>query len=262
VLLICRVAIITVAALALAGPVLQTAARQAAYTERVSRAIVLTRDGGVARDAVERATEGVFASRIIVRLTMADAFAEAERWLNEQPPSAREILILGALRRGALNDADLAAVDRDVGIRFENAPVDTTSTFTIPVLTRRNEAVVAIDRHVDADVDATRVTDGAATPIPADLVRIVATARDAALAEAALRAALDAGVPWANFNQRIVIAWDGADIGALPANTRLIRMEVPAPASAAADAVREALEAVSPPRMREPVLVSADQLAA
>ncbi|MBY0494880.1 MAG: BatA domain-containing protein [Cyanobacteria bacterium] len=260
-LLLCRAAIISVAVLALAGPVLQTPARQAAYAKRVSRAIVLTRDG-VDRDAVDRAAEGVMASTIVVRMTMADALAEATRWLDQQPPSAREIVTLGALRRGALNDADLSAVDRDIGIRFLPVAVETPSTIVVPVLTRRNDTLVTIDRQVRADAAATQVIDGPAIAAPADLIRIVASPGDTALAEAALRAALDAGIPWADLNQHIVIAWDGASTGALESNTRLIRMEVPSPPSAAADAVRAVLLSASPPRLREPVLVSAEQLAA
>ena len=259
-LLLCRVAIIAVAALALAGPVLQTAARQSVYSARVSRAIV-PRDG-VDRDMIERAGDGAFASTIIFQASMADALAAAGRWLDQQPPSAREILILGALRRGALSDAELSAVDRDIGIRFLPVTIDTPATSVVPILTLRDGAMISIDRHVRADVDATHVTDGAANKVPPDLVRIIASPGDTALAEAALRAALDAGIPWANFNQQIVIAWEGADTGSLKPNTRLIRMDVPAPPSAAADAVREVLLNVSPPRLREPVTVSAGQLAA
>jgi hypothetical protein len=261
-LLLCRVAIVAIAALALAGPVLQTAAKEAANSGRVSRAIVPARDGGVTRDAVEGAADGAFASTIIVRGTMADALAEAERWLDQQPASAREVVILGALRRGDLNDADLSAINRDIGIRFLPATVESPTTFTVPILTRRDNALVAIDRQVRAEADATHVTDGRAGAVAPDLVRIIASARDSALAQAALRAALDAGIPWANFNQRIAIAWEGADASSLPPNTHLIRMDVPVPPSAAAAAVREVLLTASRPRMREPIQISADQLSA
>ena len=260
-LLLCRVAIIALAALALAGPVLQTSARQASYAQRVSRATVIVPSGGVERDAVERAAEGAFAATIITRLTMADAFGEAVRWFDQQPPSAREIVVLGALRRGALNDADLSIVDRDIGIRFLPATIASPSAMVMPVLTRRNGSLVAVDRQVHAAVDATTVTDGAATAVSPDLVSIVASAGDTPLAEAALGAALDAGVPWVNFNRRVVIAWDGAAAGSLKPNTQVVEMPVPSPQSAA-NAVREVLLSVSPARLREPELVSAEQLAA
>ena len=259
-LLLCRIAIVTLAALALAGPVLQTDAREAAYMGRVSRAIVLTRDG-VTRDAMEQAAEGAFRSIVITRLTMADALADAARWFDGQPPSAREIVILGALRRGALNDVELSAVDPDIGIRFLPVTVDTPATVVVPVLSRRDGKLVAISRQVRTGVDTTQVADGPLSTVSPDLIRIIAAAGDTALAEAALAAALDAGIPWTNFNQRIVIAWEGADTGAVGPNTYLIRMPVPA-AQAAADEVREVLLTASRPRLREPVLITAEQLAA
>ena len=259
-LLLCRVAIIAIAALALAGPVFQTSARHAAYANRVSRAIVPL--DGVDRDMVERAADGAFASTIIFFPgSMVDALMEAARWLEQQPPSAREILFLGALRRGALNDAELSAIDRDIGIRFQPVTVATRSDVVVPILTRRNGTLVVIDRRARLDGDATHVTDGPAVAVPQDLIGIVASAGDTALAAAALRAALDAGVPWANLNQHVVIAWDGADTGSVKTGTRVIRMEVPPP-PAAADAVREVLLTISRPRLREPVMVSAEQLAA
>jgi Aerotolerance regulator N-terminal len=259
-LLICRAAIIALAAAAFAGPVLRTSGREAAYSQRVSRAIVIAGDG-VERDMVEQAAEGAFASTNIFQVSMADALAESERWLNQQPPSAREILILGALRRGVLNDADLSAVDRDIGIRFQPVTVDTPTTDVVPILTRRNGAMVIVDRRMRAGADATFVTDGPVTSAPSDLIRIIASAGDAALADAALRAALDAGIPWANLNQRIFIKWGSVTTDALPPNSRVLSMPVPAP-PAAADAVRDVLLNASRPRLREPVLVSAEQLAA
>jgi hypothetical protein len=222
---------------------------------------VLTRDG-VDREAMERAADGAFRSIVITRLTMADALAEASRWFDEQPPSAREIVILGALRRGVLNDVDVAAVDRNIGIRFMPATIETPSTTVVPILSRRAGKLVAISRQVRADVDATQVTDGPLSAVSTDLVRIIASSTDTPLAEAALAAALDAGIPWTNFNQRIVIAWDGADTGSVGRNTGLIRMPVPAAVQAAADAVREVLLTASRPRFREPVLITAEQLAA
>ena len=261
VLLLCRVAILAIAALALAGPVFQTPVRQATYAGRVSRALIVARDGGIARDAIESAAEGAFASTVITRPNVMDALAEAGRWLEQQPPSAREIVILGAVRRGLLNDADLSAVNPDIGIRFVPAAVETPASSVVAVLTRRDGRLVAIDRQVHADGDATRVSDGPATPVPSDLVRIIASAADTTLAEAALRAALDAGIPWVNFNQRVTIAWQGADTASVGPNTSLINMPVPASPQAAADAVRDVLLDASPPRLREPVLVTAAQLA-
>ena len=125
-------------------------------------------------------------------------------------------------------------------------------------------ALVRIDRAVHFEIDATRVADGQAAAVADDLVSIVAREADTALAEAALRAALDAGVPWSDFDRRTQIVWEGADAAAINRagpGAQIIRMPVPAPPSAAADAVLAALRAVSPrPDRFEPVMLTPEQL--
>ena len=261
VLLLCRAAIVGAAAIALAGPLLQTAARQSAYASRTSRAIVVAatlRD----RAEIDKAAEGAFASTPIANFTIADALLDAVRWLNTQPASAREIVILGRPRRGDVTEADLSLVDRDIGIRFVMVGTDPPPPVIAPVLALRDGRLVRIDHGLRVDVDSTTVTAGTAVPVSDALVRIVAAPADTALAEAALRAALTAGVPWINVNQRVVIAWAGAPETSIAEGERVIRMPVPSPPSHAADAVRDALAKISPPRMRDPVAITAEQLKA
>jgi len=243
-LLLCRAAIVALAAIALAGPVLQTPARTAAYADRVSRAAV----------AIDQ------------RPVLADSLGDAVRWLNHQPASAREIVISGVFRRGEITDADLAMVPPDIGIRFEPDATTALADTSASVLVRRNGALHRLDREVHLGADSTRVTDGALTPVSNNLITIAAAADDTALADAALRAALDAGIPWSDFTRRVVVVWSGADesqLAAPPADARLVRMPVPSPASTAADAVQSAVAPdARPAGLREPVLITADQLAA
>ena len=261
-LLACRVAIISLAAFALAGPVIQMPARTAAYAKRTSRAIVTI--GPVDQQAITRIREEAFRSEAFARLAVVDALADAARWLDRQPPSAREIVVVGELGRGAIGASDLAAVDRAIGIRFEPSQASSRAVPDVAVLTRRNGVLMRIDRTLQVDVDSTRVTDGVAVPVRPDLVAIAAAPVDLPLAEAALRAALDAGIPWTDFDRRAVIVWAGADETAASrqtANARIVRMPVPAPPAAAADDVRETLMRVSPPTLKDPVQISAGQLA-
>ena len=260
-LLLCRVAIIALAAVALAGPVVQLASRSAGYASRLSRAIVPI------GDPVDASTpENVFASATFARARLGDALTDAVRWLDAQAPSGREVVIRGTLRRGSITDADLAAVPQAIGIRFEALPGTSSNDVTWPVLTRRDGSLVRLDRTLHLDADTTRVADGAITPVADNLIAIVARPGDLPLAQAALRAALDAGVAWADFDRRVIIAWDGADASAVdspPAGTQVIRMAVPSPPSSAADAVLASLETVSPRRdALEPILIPAEQLAA
>lgn len=258
-LLICRIAIIATAAAALAGPVLQTPARTASYAQRISRAIVMIDSSD--QSAAAAAAAGAWASATFTRTVVSDALADAARWLDRQPPSAREILVIGDLRRGAIEEGDLAFVPPSIGLRFVPGAAPPRSAQTMSILARRDGALTRLDRHLRVDVDATRVSEGDRAPIPGDLVTIVAAPVDVAVADASLRAALDAGIPWRDFERRVVILWDGALRPPIAVDATVIRMPVPSPPAMAADAVRDVLANVSRPQLRDPVAISAEQLA-
>ncbi len=260
-LLVCRIGIIAAAIGALAGPLLMTSARTAAHAGRTSRAIVLT--GVDTEVAAQGADEGAFRSVTITRMNVADAIADAMRWLEQQPPSAREIVVTGALSRGVVTEGELAAIPAEVGVRFIRSGSPSPPDITVPFLVRRNLALTRVERSVHLDSDSTRVVDGAATAVPDDLVTIVASASDTPLATAALHAALDGGIPWADFERRVRIAWDGADEAAVgAADVRVIRMPRPAPDAAAADAVRDVLATASRPKRVDPDPIPDQQLKA
>lgn len=262
-LLACRCAIVGIAAVALAGPVVQSAARSAEQARRVSRAIITT--GAVAPDAVTRLGGGAFASARIERASLADGVRDALRWLDAQPRSAGEIVFVGEWRRGVIGRVDLAPIPQAVGIRFEQTASDLSAELTVPVLARRQDRLVRIAQAVTAAADATRVSTGVISQVPDDLVSIVARQVDTPLAEAALRAALDAGVPWRDFDRRVLISWEGADEAAVKARSsgaEVVRMRVPQPAASAADAVRSALVQASGVRWTEPIALTSRQLEA
>ena len=79
------------------------------------------------------------------------------------------------------------------------------------ILTRRDGVLTRIDRRVRLDAEATRVSEAGGAPISSRSgddrcdCRAMRTSR-----QAALRAALDAGIPWSDFDRRVVIVWDGA----------------------------------------------------
>ncbi len=238
---------------------LQTPARTASHANRTSRAIVTIDSSD--QSAIAGAAEGAFTSATFTRSIVADALADAARWLDRQPPSAREIVVIGDLRRGAIDDSDLASVPPQIGLRFVPVATPPQTEQTMSILTRRDGVLTRIDRHVRLDADATWVSEAGRMPIPVDLVTIAAAPQDADLAAAALRAALDAGIPWSDFDRRVVILWDGAPQPPLADGARVTRMPVPSPAVSAADAVREVLAGVSRPDRKEPFAISAEQLA-
>lgn len=260
-LLLCRIAIVTLAAVALAGPILQTSSRTAGYAGRTSRAIVVLE--GADEGRVATAATGAFTSAAFRRTAIADGLTDAIRWLDQQPPSSREIVIAGTLRRNSVTDSDVASIPLEIGVRFESVAATSSNDVTWPVLTRRNGSLVRIDRAVHFATDATRVTEGRATAVAGDLISIVARDQDTALAHAALRAALDAGVSWSDFARPIVVVWEGAEAAnqRVPEGARQIRMPVPTPSSAAADAVLAALSEAAPrPDHLEPVVIAPEQL--
>jgi hypothetical protein len=258
-LLMCRIAIIVIAALALAGPVLRTPSRTASYATRDSRAIVTI--GASDPSAIAAAAEGAMASATFTRVTVADALGDAARWLDRQPPSAREIVVIGDLRRGAIDESDLSSVPAHIGLRFVPVTRSQPQEQTMSILSRRAGVLMRIDRLVRLDAETTRVSEIGAAPIRNDVVTIVATPRDADLAAAALRAALDAGIPWPDFARRVVILWDGAPQPRSADGTTVVRMAVPSPPASAADAVRDVLASVANSELKEPVAISAEQLA-
>ncbi len=82
-----------------------------------------------------------------------------------------------------------------------------------------------------------------------------------ALAEAALRAAVDEGVPWTTADRRLLLVWDGADAAAtVSQGVELIRMAVPNPSSLSARATWDAIDRATPRGFVEPVLIPREQL--
>lgn len=269
-LLACRAAIVASAAIALGGPVLQTASRSAAYGARVVRAVVV--EPGVAPAAEAEARGDAFQSRIFGRTRASDAIDEAARWLAEQSPASREIVFVGEFRRGSVTPGDLQAVPSATGVRFiSTAGAPAAREVFLPVLrsprSGEGSGLVIERRPAYLDDESTRVTAGGAEPAASDVVRIVAAPADQSLADAALRAALAEGLRWRDSPQRVLIAWTGvaeAVAQRAVAGALLVRMDRPEPVSSAASAVVEAVEQVSADAVAtlEPVRISQEQLQA
>lgn len=263
-LLACRVAIIIAAVMALAGPVLQTASRSAAHQSRLARAVVLM--PGTAPAAATGAAGDAFVSRTIARTELDDAIADAVRWLGEQPPAQREVLFAGAFPRGSVTVGDLRGIPKSTGIRFTaTASPAAARDVVVPIVRSLPGGLVMEQRPVRLEDDETKVSTGTLTPVASDLVRIVAAPADQPLAEAALRAALGAGLRWSQPAARVLVVWEGAGEAAVQQlldGATPVRMNRPAVASAAASAIASAVEEVmaTPFAGLEPVRISDEQL--
>lgn len=265
-LLVCRILIIAAAIAALAAPVIVTPGRQAAYANRVARAIVL--EPGADRAIASRQSQDAFVSEVFLEDRLRDAVIEAVAWLDDQPPAARELVVVAAFTLGQLSDADLVAVPPATGVRLvplDSAPASRDVEW--PVLRRQGDALVREPRLVRLGDEATSVAEASPLPVPDEPIVMVAAPGDQRLANAALRAALTAGIHWpASAPARLVVAWKGAGDAAIAraaVGTQVVRMDVPSPTSSAASAVARAIAGVldDPARTMEPVKLTRDQLA-
>ena len=118
-LLAVRLAIITAAVAAFAGPLLITSARRSAWNARVVRAIVIDSRSDVAPPAQRADT--VFRTERFRVQSLSDGIRRAIAWLDRAPPATRELVISGPLTLGSIVEADLAAVPTNIGIRFERS---------------------------------------------------------------------------------------------------------------------------------------------
>jgi hypothetical protein len=257
-LLACRVAVIAAAVAALAAPLLLTPGRTAGYSARVARAVVAIEPAENA--PLTGLADGAFRFASFERAAVADALADAVRWLDTQPPATREIVLAGIWRRGSIAESDLSVVPSPVGLRFVAAEAPATDgPPMVSTLARRNGTVVRIDRFVAVSANSTFVNEIAVVAVPGDRIRVAAPAGDERLAAAALAAALDAGVPWTLDDRRVVLVWPGGEVPD-PAGAELIPIEPPAMPAHFASAVVSALDARTPVSRVEPVLIPREQL--
>jgi hypothetical protein len=201
-LLIVRTLILAAAVAALASPVFISDARRDQWGQRIARAIVVARGGdGSTATAVQATDEligrerasSAFTATFTARGAVADAVRDAVAWLQRQPPSRRELVIAGNLRRGTVTSGDLSLVPVSVGIRFEPASIATSSSVVemTAVADNGDGGTRSYDLSVTPTDRATEVTyrrvpgsaDWLAVQAPPAEQRAAAAARAATLAE-------------------------------------------------------------------------------
>jgi len=245
VLLACRILILGAAVAALASPVFRSSGRDRANGSRLVRAIVVA--PGEASAAASQLAIGPMRTSVFARATLADSMAEALAWLEDQPWAAREIAVAATFRRGQVSSADLESIPPATGIMLARLSAPAVSRdLEFPVLVRRAGDLVRVVRRVHLEDASTTVTEGPATPVAEPPIRVVASARDAALADAALRAVLAAGVHWPTGTPPVQVNFaDGGVAGE----------------SAATTLARAIVRAVAAPLGVEPILMSDEELA-
>lgn len=222
-LLAVRLLILAVAVAASAAPVFVSDARREAWDRRVARAIVIASPpagvgaGEIESIAAEEAGAG-YVSEEFTALTVPDALADALRWLDKQPPAAREIVVVGDLREGALAAHDLARIPSYVGIRF--LPVVSVDDRRVAEWRVVAEGSAAASTNyvvsVMPDMLRTQARYAAADGTTPPRIRVAAAAADQAHADAVLRAVLREGlVLGTSADRAVTIAFEGAPVPGL-----------------------------------------------
>jgi Aerotolerance regulator N-terminal len=218
-LLAVRVLIVAVSVAALAGPVFVSSARRASWNQRVIRAIVVpVEDRESVGPLIADESRTSFVAASFSSDVLAGALTEAVEWFRHQPPGAREVVIIGDLRDGALTDRELDVVPPFAGIRFLPVP----RAAALPragLLALGDDAdgnLVHYGVHVEADALTTRVRHDHVRDAQGPQLRILADPAAQDYADALTRAVLRDGV-WLGTHgeRRVTFAFRGAAGGAL-----------------------------------------------
>ena len=121
-LLLLRTAAIVAAVIALANPLLLTAARQRAWDARTMRAVVVDTSSSAAVEGqgeiIAGELEGGSLSTRIDSARIGDGLRRAAAWLATAPPGRREVVIVSDFQHGSVSAAEIAALPAAVGLRF------------------------------------------------------------------------------------------------------------------------------------------------
>src|SRR5207249_4281592 len=193
-------AIVGMAVVAVARPLVMTPWRLARWNARVSRAVVVhTRRGMSATDAARRLADeeagSVFAARRVDTPVLSDGIERAVRWLQGTAPSRREVVIISDFQRGSLDDETLKGIPADTGVRLirAGAPPGTRRVESPPVAGWRGGFWQATATIEAAGTRASWTRRGVAEA--PGWISVAATATEAVAADRALRAAAARGVP-------------------------------------------------------------------
>jgi aerotolerance regulator-like protein len=214
-LLLLRLAIVAVAVLAAAGPLVMTPWRLARWNARVSRAVVVDTSRGMsAPDAATRLADqevqNAFAARRLEAPWLSDGMDRAVSWLQATAPSLREVVVISDFRRGSLDAETLRGIPAETGIRFIRAgvPPDTRRVDPPPVAGWRGSTWQASATIDAAGTRASWSTRGVANP--PRWISVAAHPFDATDADRALRAAVALGVPAGDDRRRVLVTFTGA----------------------------------------------------
>lgn len=210
-LLLIRLAILAVAVAALAGPVFVSSTCSVEWQTRVARALVVmpaaAPESEEQRALVAEARTSFTSAVFRPATTAPDGLRDAVDWLQRQAPSAREIVVLGDLKEGAITSADLALIPSVVGVRFMPFPMTSEPPTAVDLAFAR---VTLTDTSTTVAYRRPDLKPGSSTT--ADRISVRAALEHLTFAEAARDAVLARGVRADRAGlRRLLVVFEGAD---------------------------------------------------
>jgi hypothetical protein len=224
-LMVVRITTVALAVAALAGPMVLTDSRTAAWNARTARAVVVDvsdsmrvadgsgapPEGAAAEVAAAELRTATYARRIDTR-DVGDGLARASRWLATSPPARREIVVVSDLQRGALRRPDVLTASEAIGVRFIpiGRPAKTTAFDGAPLFGAVD--VPLRGQAIEAAADTTAVTIEARAGRAMAGLRLIAPAGSEQDVARLLRAVAIAGAPDGSAEQPLAIRFAGATV--------------------------------------------------
>jgi hypothetical protein len=213
-LLVLRVATIAAAVLAAAQPDLMTSWQRARVDRLLARAIVV--DTSSSANAFDRQREDAVAAErradAVVELRterVGNSLCHAATKLLEGPVARHEIVVIGDFQHGTINDAEIACVPQDVGLRFVQIGEGRAGTASVSLAGLAADGKVT-EQRVEFEGLRTKVTLSEREAGEVLQPRILATSIHAAAAAHLLRAAARAGTPALPANRPMTFIFPGA----------------------------------------------------
>jgi hypothetical protein len=221
-LLILRIATVAAAVLAAAQPDLVTSWQRAREDRRLARAIVV--DTSASANAFDRAREHDLAverrADAIVELRaerVGGSLCQAATALIDGPVARHEIVVISDFQLGSINDAEIACVPPDVGLRFVDTAEKRAETASVTMVGLPADGR-ATEQRVELEGPRTKVTLSQREAGAALQPGILASANQAPAVAQLLRAAARAGTPAVPVNRPMTFIFPG---GPAPAATPL-----------------------------------------
>ena len=213
-LLVLRVATIAAAVLAAAQPDLVTSWQRARADRLLARAIVV--DTSSSANAFDRQRGAVLAAErradAVVELhteRVGNSLCHAATALLEGPVARHEIVVIADFQHGTINDAEIACVPPDVGLRFVQIGEKRAGTASVRLAGLPADGTVT-EQRVEFDGPRTKVTISERAAGDAPPPRILATSNHASAVAQLLRAAARIGTPALPANRPMTFIFPGA----------------------------------------------------